>query len=72
MRKALLNNAAGIILFHNHPSGNPKPGPCDIRMTSGLKSACDLMGIRFLDHIIFTDGSYYSFTEEQTGNSEGN
>ena len=66
MRRALLNNAAGIILFHNHPSGNPKPGPSDIRMTSGLKMACDLMDIRFLDHIIFTDGSYYSFTEEQT------
>ena len=69
IRRALLNNAAGIILLHNHPSGNPQPSQSDIRFTSGMKKACDLMDIQFLDHIIFTDGGFFSFSEEKTFNN---
>ena len=69
IRRALLNNAAGIILLHNHPSGNPQPSQSDIRFTSGMKKACDLMDIRFLDHIIFTEGGFFSFSEEKTFNN---
>lgn len=69
IKRALMNNAAGIILLHNHPSGNPSPSPDDIRFTSSIKKACDLMGISFLDHIIFTDGEYFSFSEEKTFNN---
>ena len=68
-RRALLNNAEGIIQLHNHPSGNPKPSPDDIRFTSNLKKACDLMDIKLLDHIIFTDGEFFSFSEEKTFNN---
>lgn len=69
IRRALLNNAAGIILLHNHPSGNPKPSPNDIRFTSGMKKACDLMDIKLLDHIIFTDECFFSFSEERVINN---
>lgn len=69
IKRALLNNAASIILAHNHPSGNPKLSPGDIQFTSSIKKACDLMGISFLDHIIFTDGEYFSFSEEKTFNN---
>lgn len=69
IKRALMNNAAGIILLHNHPSGNPKPSPDDIRFTSSIKKACDLMGINLLDHIIFTDGEFFSFSEEKTFNN---
>ena len=69
MRRALLNNAAAIILLHNHPSGNPMPSPDDIRFTSGLKKACDLMGINLLDHIIIADGEFFSFSEDRTFNN---
>lgn len=68
IRRALLNNAAGIILLHNHPSGNPQPSQSDIQFTSGMKKACDLMDIQFLDHIIFTDVDFFSFSEEKTFN----
>ena len=69
IKRALLNNAYGIVLLHNHPSGNPKPSQSDIRFTSGMKKACDLMDIQFLDHIIFTDGGFFSFSEEKTFNN---
>jgi len=69
IKRALLNNASGIILLHNHPSGNPSPSVQDIHFTSGLKKACDLMEVRFLDHIIFTENGFFSFSEEKTFNS---
>lgn len=64
-RRALLNNAASIILFHNHPSGDHRPSQADIQMTSRINSACKIMDIRLLDHIIVTDDSFYSFAEEK-------
>ncbi len=65
LKKALEKLASGIILFHNHPSGNPRPGTNDIRETERLKKAAELLGISLLDHIIVASDSYYSFAEER-------
>ena len=64
IKEALLSNATAIILFHNHPSGNPAPSVSDINETNKLKKACDIFDISLLDHIIVTDKSYFSFAEE--------
>jgi len=60
---ALKGLAQGIILAHNHPSGNTQPSEGDTKMTSKLKSACELLDIAFLDHLILTAEGYYSFTD---------
>ena len=49
---ALKTLSTGIILIHNHPSGNTKPSKADIAITEKLKSACDIMNIVLLDHLI--------------------
>ena len=64
IKEALLTNATAIILFHNHPSGNPAPSASDMNETNKLKKACDIFDISLLDHIILSDNSYYSFAEE--------
>ncbi|MCQ2071561.1 MAG: JAB domain-containing protein [Bacteroidaceae bacterium] len=64
VKEALNCNATAIILFHNHPSGNPKPSSTDIKETEKLRSACQLFDISVLDHIIVTDKFYYSFADE--------
>lgn len=64
LREALLNNATVVALCHNHPSGNPKPSRDDDQLTSRVKSACETMRIAFLDHLIVTDGNYYSYREQ--------
>ena len=63
LRRALLNNAAAIILTHNHPSGNPSPSNSDIKMTSDIKEACHLMSITLIDHLIISTDSYFSFAD---------
>ena len=63
--KALCYNASAVILYHNHPSGNPEPSRTDINQTSKLKDACGIMNIVLLDHIIISRGKYYSFAEEE-------
>ena len=63
LRRALLNNAAAIILTHNHPSGNPTPSNSDIKMTSDIKEACHLMSIALIDHLIISTDSYFSFAD---------
>jgi DNA repair protein RadC len=55
---------SSIILVHNHPSGNLKPSESDIRLTKKLKAAGDSLELPVLDHLIFTDQSYYSFADE--------
>ena len=60
LRRALLNNACGVLLFHNHPSGDPMPSMGDLTLTSRLKYACRLLDIEFLDHIIVADDAFYS------------
>ncbi len=64
LKGALLNNAAGIILVHNHPSGDCDPSEDDIEITKRLVKACEIMGIEALDHIIVGGGNYFSFKEE--------
>ena len=66
LRAALLQNAAAIIIAHNHPSGIPLPGRADIQFTGELKAACSLLDIRLLDNIIIAKDSFYSFAQEQT------
>ena len=61
---ALKTLSTGIILIHNHPSGNTKPSKADIAITERLKSACEIMNILLLDHLIITKSDYYSFADE--------
>ncbi len=63
-RQAILSNAVGIIVAHNHPSGNLKPSQSDIDLTHKLKQAGEVMDIKVLDHLIITDNGYYSFSDE--------
>ena len=63
-REALLEPAAGVILIHNHPSGNPAPSEEDLRITRQLVEAGRLLGIKVFDHIILAGGSYRSLADE--------
>ena len=63
MREAVLANCTILAVCHNHPSGNLKPSKCDNDLTKSIKRACELMRIHFLDHVIITDGQYYSYHE---------
>jgi DNA repair protein RadC len=56
-------SAAAVLFVHNHPSGDPTPSREDIEITSRLKEAGDLMGVRVLDHIIIGNGKYMSFVD---------
>lgn len=64
MREAILNKSTVLALCHNHPSNNAMPSGEDDRLTQRVKKACEVMRIHFLDHIIVTDGRYYSYREE--------
>lgn len=61
---ALKAGASGIILSHNHPSGNLKPSQADIDLTKKIKEGGRLLEISLLDHIIVTTEGYYSFADE--------
>jgi DNA repair protein RadC len=63
-REALLEPAAGVILIHNHPSGNPSPSDEDLRITKQLVEAGRLLGIKVYDHIILAGESYRSLADE--------
>ena len=64
MRECLLNNATILAAIHNHPSGNLMPSSQDDELTQRIKRACDIMRVYFIDHVIVTDGAYYSYQEE--------
>ena len=64
IRKALLLNAMGFVLVHNHPSGDPRPSVHDINFTDRLNKACSLMDIKLLDHIVIGENGYFSFADE--------
>jgi DNA repair protein RadC len=62
-REATLGGAAAIVVFHNHPSGDPSPSPDDVELTRRLMAAGMLMGIDLVDHLILGDVRYCSFKE---------
>lgn len=64
MKKALECLATGIILCHNHPSGNLQPSTADKNLTEKLKQGAMFFDIKILDHIILTEESYFSFADE--------
>lgn len=61
---ALRNKASGIIIAHNHPSGNPTPSQRDVDITQETYSTLSALGIGLLDHFIFSGASFYSFEEK--------
>ena len=63
MREAILANATILAVCHNHPSGSLRPSQQDNLLTESIHRACNTMRIHFLDHIIITDGHYYSYRE---------
>lgn len=64
IREAVLCNATAIAAVHNHPSGNTMPSNDDDRLTESIKRACVTMCLHLLDHVIVTDGQYYSYKEQ--------
>jgi len=62
---ALIQNAASIILVHNHPSGDPEPSKADLEITKRIVEAGKIMGIDVLDHIIITKNKIFSFKERK-------
>ena len=64
MKEALLSNATVVALAHNHPSGNTSPSKDDDMLTRKIADACRTMRLYFLDHVIITDGDYYSYREQ--------
>ena len=63
IREAVLSNATILAVCHNHPSGNLTPSRADDELTKSIQKACELMRIHFMDHVIVTDGQYYSYHE---------
>lgn len=63
-KNALLSNAASIIVFHNHPSGNTTPSAEDVGVTKRLRDAGEILGIELLDHIIIGNDSFLSLKEK--------
>jgi DNA repair protein RadC len=63
LKEALLCNATILAVCHNHPSGSIRPSKADDDLTQRILRACQLMNIKFLDHVIVTDGLYYSYHE---------
>ena len=65
VRKALEKRASGIVMVHNHPSGNPMPGKDDLEQTGAMRKAAGTFDISLLDHIIICDDRYFSFSNEK-------
>jgi len=63
MKKAIEYLASGIIVCHNHPSGNLSPSESDVKITQKIKEAGNIMDIQLLDHLIISDRDYYSFAD---------
>ncbi len=63
LKAAILSNALGLVLIHNHPSGELDPSPEDIEFTRAIQRACELIGIELYDHLIVTDDGFTSFRE---------
>ena len=65
LEAALTHKASGIILVHNHPGGSPGPSQPDLMLTTELQRLAPRMGLRFLDHVIVTEGDCYSITQSK-------
>ena len=63
IREAVLANTTVLAVCHNHPSGSLTPSKSDDELTNSIKRACEVMRIYFMDHLIITDGLYYSYAE---------
>ena len=66
LKTGILSNAAGMILVHNHPSGNLLPSEVDVKLTDRMQQVCGLMGIGLLDHVVVggDNSRYFSFHEK--------
>jgi DNA repair protein RadC len=64
LKLALEKKATSLAVAHNHPSGQKFPSREDEKVTQRVKIGCEAVGLRFLDHLIIADGSYYSFCDE--------
>ena len=64
-KPAIMRSAAGIILVHNHPSGDPSPSEEDKTTTNAMREAGKVLGIRMVDHVILAKGSLYSFNDNR-------
>ena len=64
MREAVLCNATIIAVCHNHPSGSIAPSRADNDLTTQMRRACETMRLKLMDHVIVTDGQYYSYHED--------
>lgn len=64
MKTALECFATGLILCHNHPSGEVQPSQADIQLTQRIKSAAELLNISLIDHVVMSNEKYYSFFSE--------
>ena len=62
-RHAAAGSAAAVVVFHNHPSGDPRPSEDDLHLTGRLVAAGELLGIPVLDHVVLGDGRYWSCKE---------
>ena len=63
MREAVLSNATIVAVCHNHPSGSIRPSRQDDDLTLRIRKACDVMRLHLMDHIVITDGQYFSYHE---------
>lgn len=65
IRRALDKGASGLILVHNHPTGNPTPSKADIRQTDALRGGLSAVGLALLDHVVISDDRFFSFNEDR-------
>jgi len=63
LKLAVVSNASAIAIMHNHPGGRTKPSDEDIKATEALIQASKILGIDVLDHLIITEGNYFSFLD---------
>lgn len=66
-REAIRQNAAAVILVHNHPSGDPSPSPEDVRLTADARAAGELLDVELLDHLVIGRGRWVSLREQGLG-----
>ena len=70
-KTAILSNATGILMMHNHPSGDCTPSKEDFEVTQKMEQAGEILGICLYDHIVVGAGTYYSFRENNLVSAQG-